>query len=185
MGGEIHIHSFEEWLYCPCCGHIMEKRFLFGRMRLYCPACGNVVFRDPKVGAGVVVEKEGRILLVRRAQSPGKGKWSLPAGFVEWDEDPKEAARRECIEETGLLVRINSLWDVYHYGHDFRGPGILIVYRAEVVGGELRPSEEVMEARFFAPDEIPQDIAFESNRRILARWREERRRQADAKFQSS
>jgi 8-oxo-dGTP diphosphatase len=160
--------------YCLRCGHPMQDRFVFGRVRRACPACCFIFFPQLKVGAGVLVEHEGRVLLGKRTVEPRHDCWCFPAGFVEHDESPEEAAARECREETGLQVRIVDLLDVYHYEDDFRGAGILILYRAEVVGGELAPADDFSEAHFFGPDELPEDIAFASNRRALERWQKSR-----------
>jgi ADP-ribose pyrophosphatase YjhB (NUDIX family) len=161
-----------EMNYCPRCAHPLEDRFLFGRTRRACPGCGFIFFQDHKVATGVLVEQDGEVLLVRRAVDPKQGWWCIPSGFVEYDEAPEEAAIRECEEETGLDVRLTGLLDVYHYRSDFRGSGILIVYRAKVVGGELRPGDDASEARFFGPAELPQEIAFASNREALRRWQQ-------------
>jgi 8-oxo-dGTP diphosphatase len=161
-----------EMNYCPRCAHPLEDRFLFGRTRRVCPGCGFIFFRDHKVATGVLVEQDGRVLLVRRAVDPKRGWWCIPSGFVEYDEVPEEAAIRECKEETGLDVRLIGLLDVYHYRSDFRGSGILIVYRAEVVEGELWPGDDASEARFFSPAELPQEIAFASNCEALRRWQQ-------------
>ena len=67
-------------------------------------------------------------------------------------------------------MRLIGLLDVYHYRSDFRGSGIIIIYRAEVVGGKLQPGDDASEARFFGPAELPQEIAFASNREALRRW---------------
>ncbi len=98
--------------YCPHCGHALEDREAFGRVRRFCPACDRTVFREHKVAAGVLVEHESRVLLVRRRMRPGQGLWTFPAGFVDFDEDPAEAAVRECREETGVEVEITGLLDV-------------------------------------------------------------------------
>ena len=161
-----------EMNYCPRCSHSLTDKFLFGRMRRVCPSCGFIFFRDPKVATGVLVEQEGKVLLVRRAVDPKQGWWCIPSGFVEYDEAPGEAALRECREETGLDVRLIGLLDVYHYQSDFRGSGILIVYQAEVVGGDLRPGDDASEARCFSPDQLPQEIAFASNRKALRQWQQ-------------
>jgi len=167
----VNIKPVSLWRFCPYCANLLEKRELFGRERLYCPACGNVIFQDPKVGAGVLLEEDGKILLVKRAVPPEKGKWGLPAGFMEWDETPEEAAKRECLEETGLEVELQGLFGIFHYTDDFRGPGIIIIYKAKKVGGNLTPGDDAAEIRFFSPDELPEDIAFETNRKALALWR--------------
>jgi 8-oxo-dGTP diphosphatase len=158
--------------YCPHCAHPLEKRVAFGRQRPVCPACGFIHFRDPKVGVSVLVEENGRVLLVRRAIEPGLGKWCLPSGFIEWDEAPDLAAVRECAEETGLQVAISELLDAIQYTADFRGAGINLTYRARVTGGTLRPGDDADAAHFFAPSELPslETIAFASHRQALEQW---------------
>jgi 8-oxo-dGTP diphosphatase len=100
--------------------------------------------------------------------------WSLPSGFIEWDEDPESAVVRECAEETGLLVAVTELLSVRHYADDYRGPGINLTYRVQVAGGHLRPGDDAVEVRFFAPDELPpeQAIAFRGHRLALRQWLE-------------
>lgn len=152
----------------------MQDKFVFERTRQVCPECGFIHFVDPKVGAGVLAEQDGKVVLVRRAVVPAKGSWCLPSGFVEYDEGPADAAVRECLEETGLQVRLTGLLDVGQYVSDLRGPGIIILYRGQVVGGEACPGDDASEVGFFGPNELPDDIAFPSNREALARWREEK-----------
>ncbi|HRJ75091.1 MAG TPA: NUDIX domain-containing protein, partial [Anaerolineales bacterium] len=84
----------------------------FGKIRPVCPQCGFIYFQDPKVAAAVLIEKDSRVLLVRRVNEPFRGLWTLPAGFINADEDPAEAAARECLEETGLVVKIKNVLDV-------------------------------------------------------------------------
>ncbi len=168
----------EPYAYCPHCRAELQDAFVFGRSRRLCPECGFVHFLDPKVGAGVLAEQDGKVVLVRRAVVPRIGSWCLPSGFVEYDEAPADAAVRECLEETGLRVHLTGLVEVSHYGNDARGSGILVLYRGRVVGGEPRPGDDASEVGFFGPEELPDNIAFPSNRRALARWREEGRRSA-------
>ncbi|MFQ6100715.1 MAG: NUDIX domain-containing protein [Anaerolineae bacterium] len=159
--------------YCPRCGHTLEDRELFGRVRRVCPACELIVFRDHKVAAGVLVEHEGRVLLVRRRMQPRQGAWTFPAGFVEFDEDPAEAAVRECREETGLEVQVSGLLDVIAGREHERGADIVIVYRARMVGGELRADDDVDRVAFFAPNEneLP-PLAFRATQIALDKWRD-------------
>ena len=159
--------------YCPLCAAELVTQPLFGRDRQRCPRCGWIHFRDPKVGAGALVERDGKVVLVKRGVNPGKGLWCFPSGFMEIDEEPQEAAAREFREETGLDIRITGLVDVFHYSAHFKGPGIMLLYRGEITGGTLQAMDDVVDVAFFAPDELPEDeaIAFESNRIVLARWR--------------
>jgi len=156
--------------YCPCCGHALEDREAFGRVRRFCSACDRIVFHDHKVAAGVLVEHGGKVLLIRRALGPRKGFWSFPAGFVEFDERPAEAAVRECREETGLEVEITGLLDVIGPEPD-GAANIVIVYWARLVGGELKADDDADKVAFFRLDELP-PFAFRATRIALDRWRD-------------
>ena len=164
--------EYLELNFCPQCGGPLQDREAYGRVRRYCPACDRLIFRDPKVAAAVLVEREGRVLLIRRAFGPAKGRWSLPAGFVEYDEDPATTAIRECQEETGLEVRLTGLLDIIPGEGPPAEASFTVVYRGEVVGGTLRAGDDARSAEFFPPDELP-PLAFASTRRVLERWREE------------
>jgi 8-oxo-dGTP diphosphatase len=159
-----------EMNYCPCCGHTLTDKFLFGRVRRKCTNCGFVFFRDPKVAAGVLAEQDGKVLLVKRLYEPHQGEWALPAGFVEIDEGPIAAALRELTEETGLIGRVTGIVGTYHIRSDPRGSIVTILYHAQIVGGELKAGDDAAEVRLFAPAEVPQNLAFASTRRALWRW---------------
>lgn len=156
--------------YCPRCGHALEDRDAFGQLRRACPACGQIVFREHKVAAGVLVEREGQVLLVRRRLNPRRGMWSLPAGFVDFGEDPAEAAVRECCEETGLQVEVTGLLAVAAGREHPRGADIVIVYSAHCIGGDLVPSDDVDRAAYFGPDQLP-PLAFRATEVAVGRWR--------------
>ena len=160
-----------DWFqFCPRCGAPAGTRTVAGKPRRACAQCGYVHFIDPKVGVGVFVVAEGRLLLVKRRMNPARGKWSLPAGFVDQGEDPRDVARRETLEETGLTVDVNGLIDVYFNPAQPDGPAaIFILYRATVRGGTLQAGDDAAEARFFAPGELP-PLAFQSTRAMVARF---------------
>jgi ADP-ribose pyrophosphatase YjhB (NUDIX family) len=155
--------------YCPRCGHALEERNAFERVRRFCPACDRIVFREHKVAAGVIVERDGEVLLVRRRLNPRRGLWSFPAGFVDFDETPAEAAVRECREETGLEVEIVDLLDVIA-GAGHGEADIVIVYRARWVGGRLKAADDVDRVAFFAPEDLP-PLAFRATREAIDKWR--------------
>jgi ADP-ribose pyrophosphatase YjhB (NUDIX family) len=160
--------SAPEWFaYCPRCAAAMRTEPVMDKPRRVCPACGYVYFTDPKVGVGVAVVEDGRLLLVRRAVNPGHGKWSLPAGFVDQGEDPRATAAREALEETGLIVEIGAVLDVFFNQPGQGGASIFILYRAERTGGELNAGDDADEVGFFAPDELP-ELAFDSTRAAVA-----------------
>ncbi len=151
--------------FCQVCGHAMEDRVAYGKLRRVCPECGFVHFADPKVAAVTLVEKDNRVLLVRRAMSPERGKWALPGGYVDFGENPYQAARREVYEETGLDVVITGLVDVYGHG----GP-IVITFTARVKNGVARAQDDADAIMWFAADQELPDLAFESTRAMLGDW---------------
>jgi len=156
----------DRYRFCPQCGNPLEDRVVFGKSRQACPVCGFIQFNDPKVAAGVLVEQDGKILLVRRINQPQQGVWSFPAGFIDAYEDPIDAARRECLEETGLDVEITGLVDVIGGREHERGADIVIVYRAAVTGGVLQPGDDADRAAFFSRSELP-PLAFRATRIAL------------------
>jgi ADP-ribose pyrophosphatase YjhB (NUDIX family) len=156
--------------FCISCGSPVEQRQAFGRVRPVCPSCGYVHFLDPKVAAGVVVETDGRVLLVRRSVEPEVGKWTIPGGFVEADEDPAATAVRECLEETGLKVQITGLLDVLHGQEHSSGASIVIVYRGEPKSGTLLAGDDADRAAFFEREDLPA-LAFAATRHALQRWK--------------
>ena len=169
-----HVRGFMTVRYCPRCGGSrLSMQMKFGRERMTCGTCAFVFFRDPKVGAGVFIEDNGRVLLIRRGVNPGMDLWCLPSGFIEHDETPEVAAVREAKEETGLDVRLDELMGLHSYLDPARGNGILILYRAHAVGGTLAPGDDAEAVRYFAPDELPspEEIAFRTHRIVLYEWK--------------
>lgn len=156
----------EQVNFCPVCGTHLAEAERFGRTRPTCPACGWVYFPDPKVAAALLVERDGQVLLVRRANDPQRGLWTLPAGFVDAGEDPARAAERECWEETGYNARVSGLLDVMYGQEHPRGAHIIIFYRGEVLDGTLQPGDDVDRAAFFSLDELP-PLAFQTTQKIL------------------
>lgn len=148
--------------FCGRCGSRLGDE----RPHPVCRGCGRTHFRDPKVGVGAVVHDErGRLLLVRRGVDPEKGRWALPAGYVDADEDPRAAAAREVLEETGLVVQVGEVVDVYTGTGG--GASFFLAFRAQVVGGTLAAADDALDAAFFPLDALP-DLAFESTRAAVA-----------------
>jgi 8-oxo-dGTP diphosphatase len=156
----------EEVNFCPRCGAGLEDAERIGALRRVCPNCDWIYFADPKVAVAALVVKDRKVLLVRRAHSPKQGYWTLPAGFVDAGEDPARAAERECVEETGLEVRVNGLVDVLAGQEHARGAHILIVYRAEIVSGRERPGDDADQVGFFDLNDLPA-LAFSTTQQIL------------------
>ncbi|MCK6539719.1 MAG: NUDIX hydrolase [Anaerolineales bacterium] len=155
-----------EYKYCPRCAAQLNLEERFGKMRPVCPACGWIHFVDPKVAAAVLVIQDGFVLLVRRANEPFRGLWTLPAGFINGGEDPAQAAERECLEETGLSVRVTRVYDIVPGREHPRGADFVIVYRAEVLGGELKPDDDADAVEWFDGSRLP-PLAFLATQKVL------------------
>jgi len=159
--------------FCPFCGNKVEESEAFGAIRPVCPACDYIHFRDPKVAAGILVESDGKVLLVKRINVPMQGKWTLPAGIVDAQEDPRSTAVRESLEETGLEVKIIDLVDVFYGLEHPRGASIVIFYRGQIVGGVLAAGDDADAVAFFDADDLP-PLGFQATEQVLARWVSER-----------
>ena len=156
-----------EFTFCPRCGSRLERRHVDGRERAACPTCAYVHFRNPAVGAAAVVVDAGRMLLVRRSPRVSRsGLWSIPAGFVEYGEDVREAAARELREETGLEATIGDVLQVASNFHDPEKLTVGIWFEAVVTGGDLAAGDDADDVGYFS--EIP-PLAFETDRPLLER----------------
>lgn len=101
----------------------------------------------------VCFDHEGKVLLVRRANPPRQGEWSLPGGKIEYGETCERAALRELHEETGIhaelrgtIAVIDAIYTRFHY--------VIIDYAAMMTGGRLMAGDDASEAAFFAESEI-------------------------------
>jgi ADP-ribose pyrophosphatase YjhB (NUDIX family) len=139
-------------------------------MREVCAACGFVAFRNAKPCVVLLIERDGKLLLVRRRIEPYKGWWDLPGGFLEEDEHPREGALREAREETGLRVAVRALEGV-HLDRSGDTYTLNLAYRMRVVGGRERAGDDADALRWFAPRELPKRIAFPGHaRHVLRAW---------------
>lgn len=117
--------------------------------------------RNPYPTVDVIIETEGRIVLVRR-KNPPPG-WALPGGFIDYGESAERAAVREAREETGLEVTLTGLFGVYSSpDRDPRFHTMSVVYTATVKpGSRPKGSDDAAEARLFSTDALPGDVAFD------------------------
>jgi len=130
----------------------------------------------PIAAVGVVCFRGEEVLLVRRAQPPLEGSWSLPGGRIEWGERAVDAALRELMEETGVEADLVGLVDVVDAVLSRRGAAdespwghyVLIEYAARWRGGEPRAGDDAREARFFAGAEIESLGLWSETARIIA-----------------
>lgn len=158
--------------YCLKCGSQMEFKELEGYTRQVCPNCGWVHYPQLKVGGSALIEQEGNLLLLKRAQNPWRGWWNFPAGYTEVNEDPAQTAVRETKEETGLDVEVERLLSAYFFDDDPRGNGLMVLYKCHVIGGSLTQTTEALEAKYFSPEMLPENIAGGGHDLAVKAWLE-------------
>ncbi len=113
----------------------------------------------PRIAVGAAVFKDDKVLLVLRAKPPAEGLWAIPGGSVELGETLREAAEREILEETGLVVRAGDPFFTfeiidtdesgairYHY--------VIVDLEAEYVSGEPTPGDDALEVRWFSRNDL-------------------------------
>jgi ADP-ribose/FAD diphosphatase len=117
-----------------------------------------VHYQNPLVVVGCLVERDGEILLCRRAIEPARGRWTVPAGFLELGETLVAGAVRETLEEAGARVEVmapHSFLDLTHIGQTYA------MFRARMLEPGFAAGEESLECRFVATAEIPwRELAF-------------------------
>jgi ADP-ribose pyrophosphatase YjhB (NUDIX family) len=153
--------------FCARCGTALVDREIDGRMRRACGRCGFVVYQHPAVGAVAAVVRHGSVLLVRRRLEPFRGHWTMPAGYLELEEEPWDTARRETREETGIEIEQVELLAVMTNLDDHRRRGVVVAYLARPVGGELRAGDDAEDARYFELARLPEKLGFANNHRLL------------------
>jgi len=113
----------------------------------------------PIVGVGAVIVEDGKVLLIRRRYEPLKGHWSLPGGMVEVGETLEAALAREMLEETGLVVDVGPVIEVFDRimrdeDRRVRYHFVLIDYLCRATAGELRAGSDVDAAVWADPRQL-------------------------------
>jgi ADP-ribose pyrophosphatase YjhB (NUDIX family) len=165
-----------------CCGHALELRDFDGTDRPACTSCSFVHWGNYSIGVGALVIKDGRILLVRRAQNPGKGYWTNPGGYIEQLEPIEATIVREVEEEAGVRAVVKSVVALRDQPRAIHN--VYIAFAMEYVEGEPVPDGvEVDAAGFYSLEEMAEmnvagftrwlvDVAFQGKTEGLAIDRE-------------
>ena len=109
---------------------------------------------------------KAKVLLIERKNEPFKGKWVLPGGFVDIDEELDDAVARELAEETGLVgVRLEQIHTFGNVGRDPRGRVITVIFMGIVTEGQnkLKAGDDAVKVRWFDIEKLPKDLAFDHN----------------------
>jgi len=157
--------------YCPRCGArcISTSSVIHSKVR--CPRCGFILYQNPSPGVVVLIIDNDMILLGERDNKVFMGgKWSLPGGFIEFDEDFLSAAHRGTMEETGLSIKIISIISVVS---NFFSPDLhtlVIVLLANKMNGTLRPGDDMVKLEWFPLSGPFPSMAFEADNHIINRY---------------
>lgn len=139
--------------FCVSCGSAMETRDIEGTSRKACTKCNFVHWGSYSIGVGAIVIKDEKVLLVRRAQEPGKGYWTNPGGYIEQFELIHETVEREVMEEAGIQAVVKSVIAVRDQPRNIHN--LYIAFEMDYVGGEPQPdNQEVDRAGFFSLEEM-------------------------------
>jgi len=135
------------------------------RQRAVCPQCQTIHYENPLNVVGTIPVLGEAVLLCKRNIEPRKGKWTLPAGFMELGETLAEGAARETTEEAGAQFEMQGLFSVLNVA---RVGQVHFFFRAQLTSDQFAPGHETMEARLFAEHEIPwDDLAFRTVKETL------------------
>ncbi len=161
--------------FCGQCGASLLQNIPDGdnRLRYVCSACHTIHYQNPRIIAGCLPVYEEKVLLCKRAIQPRPGKWTLPAGFLEYGETVEEGAIRETTEEANAKIRIIELYTLFSVPHISQ---VYIFYRAQLLDLSFYPGIETTQTELFAEEDIPWDeISFPSVSETLKHFFEDRR----------
>ncbi len=153
-----------DYQFCPQC----RSQLLQTEPYPSCTVCDIILYRNSKPTAGILLIKDGKVLLGVRKNEPQAGTIGVIGGFLEDGEDPQEGALRELTEETGLTGRITDILGIYMDRYGENGAATLnIHYIGEITGGEMRPSDEIAELIWVPIDQLPTNQGFKNHQDVF------------------
>jgi len=145
----------------------LTKKMMSGHERLFCKNCNQPLYENPiPASCLVVIDKDEKILLVKRSVEPKKGFWCLPGGFMELGETPELAALRELKEETGLSGKIEILLGVDSNNSAQYKTVLMVGYLVKSYSGIHKAGDDACELGYFHVNDMP-EIAFESHKNFI------------------
>ncbi|HBK38215.1 MAG TPA: NUDIX hydrolase, partial [Halomonas sp.] len=119
--------------FCSQCGEKVRFAVPEGddRPRYLCDGCGTIHYQNPRIVAGTLPVSGSKVLLCKRAISPRKGYWTLPAGYMENAETTQQAATRETWEEAFAEVTLGGLYTLIDLPHINQ---VYMIFLADLIG---------------------------------------------------
>jgi len=133
--------------------------------------------RNPYPAVDIIIEDKDRIVLVKRAKEPWKGKLAFPGGFIEWGESAEFAAKREAKEETNLDVELTDILGVYNIDNDPRGYIVTIVFIARPLRGVIMGGDDAANANWYSINQaLHEDIVVKHYKVLLdyIKWKKKK-----------
>ncbi|NMA02848.1 MAG: NUDIX hydrolase [Clostridia bacterium] len=159
--------------FCPKCGSKLTLNEQQDKNKPLCQGCGFIFYQNPIVGVAAILIKDKKILLGKRNISY-KGKWCIPCGYVEWDEDIYSAIKREFYEETGLIITPKSVYTALSNFHNPEQHTVGIWFLVNEVDGTMKAGDDLDEVQFFNFRDIEEEkIAFPTDWIVLNKLKEE------------
>lgn len=166
--------------HCRACGACVVYRLPDDgdtRERAVCTACQTIHYENPLNVVGTVAwwgEHGDQVLLCKRNIEPRRGKWTLPAGFMELGETTAQGAARETVEEAGAHIEMEGLFTIINVA---RVGQVHMFYRAKLLSDQFDPGVETIEARLYAEHEIPwEELAFKTVHQTLEHFFADRKK---------
>jgi mutator protein MutT len=158
----------ESYKHCTYCG----GKVTASDRKFTCTTCKGLRYVNPSPAVTALIFRNNEILLVKRAINPSKNKWDFPGGFVDLNENYEDAIKREMMEELGIKLKNIKYFNSITERYLFKGVNeyVLVVnFLAEIESGNLKPDDDVSEAKFFELNEaLNVDLGFPSMKKVIS-----------------
>lgn len=165
--------SYKGINYCIRCGNKLTiQNDNEEKLRPHCEKCGWIYYKNPiPASACVIINEKKEVLIIKRKFEPGAGRWALPSGYIEINQNPDKCAIEEMKEETGLDGEIIEFLGFYTDFSPLYEKVISFGFLMKVTGGKLQAGDDAAEAFYVTFDDLP-EIAFPSHRYFIEEVKE-------------